>query len=72
MLFKEDEGAQLLLQQEIISKERKVFDLERRVAASAGEVIRLKEERDRLVFISSDLRAQLNKAKRQIYECERI
>ena len=61
-----------MLQKEIIAKERKVFDLERRVNQATGEVIKLREERDRLVNISNDLRAELNKAKRQISELKRM
>ena len=52
-----------MLQKEIIAKERKIFDLERRLSYSAEEVRKLKDERDRLVEISNDLRAQVKKYK---------
>ena len=58
----------MLLQREIIAKERKVFDIERRLRQSADEVRKLKDERDRLVQISNDLRAELNRARRTISE----
>ena len=58
----------MLLQKEIIAKERKVFDLERRLRQSADEVRKLKDERDRLVQISNELRAELNRARRTISE----
>ena len=47
------------MQQEIISKERKIFELERKPKHKEDEVQRLKEERN-LVEISNNLRAKLN------------
>ena len=44
-----DQEAQLLLQKEIVAKERRMFDLERKLNLSKDEVWRLKQERDRLV-----------------------
>ena len=58
----------MLLQKEIIAKERRAFDLERRLQQSANEVQRLKDERDRLVQISNELRAELNRTKRTVSE----
>ena len=56
------------LQQEIIAKQRRIYDLEGTLVRSLQEVHRLKVERDRLVEISNDLRAQLNKTKRMVSE----
>ena len=58
--------ANVLLQREIIAKERRIYDLERKLQQNMLEVGRLKEERDRIIQISSDLRAELNKAKGMI------
>lgn len=58
----------MLMQQEIIAKQRRIYDLEGTLVRSQQEVHRLKAERDRLVEISNDLRAQLNKTKRTVSE----
>jgi len=57
---------QVAVQQEIIQKERRIFELERKVKAKDDEIEKLKAERDRLVSISNDLRAELNNALRQL------
>lgn len=56
----------IVMQQEIIQKERKIFELERKLKQKEDELERLKEERDRLVNISNELRADLNNAQRQL------
>ena len=66
-----DPDAQLILQREIISKERRMFEIERTLRVRDEEVRRLKEERDRLVSISNELRAELNRSKRVISELKR-
>lgn len=63
-----DPQAQLLLQKEIIAKERRIFDLERKLRQSTDEVRKLKDERDRLVQISAELRAELNRTRRTVAE----
>lgn len=60
-----------MLQREIINKERKAFELEKNLSQKSAEVNRIKDERDRLVNISNDLRAELNKTKRTIYDFKR-
>jgi hypothetical protein len=52
-----DGNSNLLLQREIIAKERKTFDLERKLVAASEELNKLKQERDRLIQISSELKA---------------
>lgn len=44
------------------------MDFERRLRQRDEEIDRLKKERDRLVQISNELRAQLNAAERRILE----
>lgn len=56
------------MQKEIIAKQRRILDLEQALVRSQQEVNRLKEERDRLIEISNDLRAQLNKSKQTVSE----
>jgi len=56
------------MQKEIIAKQRRILDLEQALVRSQQEVNRLKEERDRLIEISNDLRAQLNKTKQTVSE----
>lgn len=56
------------MQREIIMKERKIGDLERRLRARDEEVERLKVERDRLIAISNELRGELNIAERRLQE----
>lgn len=56
------------MQREIIVKERKIGDLERRLRARDEEVERLKVERDRLITISNELRGELNVAERRLLE----
>jgi len=68
----EDQEAQLILQREIINKERRAFDLERQLQNAFAEIQKLRAERDRLVGISSELRAELNKARRSVYEYKRL
>ncbi len=46
----------------MIGKERRIFELERKLKQKDDEIERLKEERDRLITISNDLRAELNNA----------
>ena len=54
------------MQKEIISKERRIFELEKKFSLSKDEVGRLKLERDRLVEISNNLRAELIKTKSKL------
>lgn len=56
------------MQQEIIAKQRRLFDMDGKLVAAQREILKLKDERDRLVHISNELRAELNKAKRTISE----
>lgn len=58
----------LAMQQELIAKERRIGDLERKLRQREEEIGRVKAERDRLVVISNDLRAELNQAQRRILE----
>jgi len=58
----------LSMQREIIAKERKIAELERRLRARDDEVERLKVERDRLIAISNELRGELNVAERRLIE----
>ena len=58
--------AQLILQKEIIAKERKIFELEKKLNMSKDEINKLKLERDRLVEISNELRAELMKTKSKL------
>lgn len=51
------------MQQEIIAKQRRIHDLEGALIKSQQDLTKLRVERDKLVEISNDLRAQLNKAK---------
>ena len=62
----------ILIQQEIIQKERKIFDLERRLRHKDEEIDKLKAERDRLLQISNDLRAELNNTQRMLQEREQM
>ena len=41
--------ANILLQREIIAKERRIYELERKLSLSFQEVGRLKEERERII-----------------------
>jgi len=50
----------------MIFKERRIFELERKLKAKEEEVEKLKEERDRLISISNELRAELNTAQKQL------
>lgn len=52
------------MKQEIVSKQRRISELERRLRVREQESDRLKSERDRLVAISNDLRAELNMVKK--------
>jgi len=61
-----------MLQREIINKERRAFDLERGLVQKQAENQRMKEERDKVLEISSNLRAELNRAKRSVLEYKRI
>lgn len=58
----------LSMQREIIAKERKIAELERRLRARDDEVERLKVERDRLIAISNELRGELNVVERRLIE----
>jgi len=51
---------QLKLQEELIRKERKIYELERKLRHKEDEIGKLKQERDRLVQISNDLRGELS------------
>jgi hypothetical protein len=53
---------------EIIHKERRINDLERKLRLREDECERLKQERDRLVAISNELRGELNIAQRRLLE----
>lgn len=57
-----------LMQAEVIAKERRIGDLEKKLRQREEEIERLKGERDRLVLISNDLRAELNQSQRRILE----
>jgi predicted RNase H-like nuclease (RuvC/YqgF family) len=59
-----DPHSNLLLQREIIAKERKSFDLERQLRSREDDLRKLRAERERLIDISSELKAELNKVKR--------
>ncbi len=48
------------------SKDRQIRDLESRISSKDNEIARLKEERDRLIQISNDLRADLNRSQRLV------
>lgn len=61
-----------ILQKDIISKERRIFDLERQLLYMNSELNKLKTERDRLVQISAELKAELNKVKRSASEYQRL
>lgn len=52
------------MKSEIVSKQRRISELERRLRVREQECDRLKSERDRLVAISNDLRAELNMLKK--------
>jgi len=56
------------MQQEIMKKERRIAELERKLKSRDDELERLKQERDRLVQISNDLRGELNIAQRRVLE----
>jgi len=56
------------MQQEIILKERRIGDLEAKLRSRDESIQRLKTERDRLVTISNDLRAELNTTQRRLIE----
>ena len=56
------------MQQEIIFKERKIGDLERKLRQRDEEIHGLKAERDRLVQISGELSGKLSMAERRLYE----
>ena len=43
-------------------KERKIGELEKKLRSREDDVDRLKSERDRLIMISNELRAELNLA----------
>ena len=58
----------LAMQREIMTKERKIGDLEKKLRGRDEDIERLKAERDRLIAISNDLRAQLNQAHKRITE----
>jgi len=45
------------MQREIMTKERKIGDLEKKLRGRDEDIERLKAERDRLIAISNDLRA---------------
>jgi hypothetical protein len=53
---------------EIIHKERRINDLERKLRLREDECERVKQERDRLVAISNELRGELNIAQRRLLE----
>ena len=59
-----------MMQSEIIMKERKIGELEKKLRSREDDVDRLKSERDRLIMISNELRAELNLAQRRIVEQE--
>ena len=44
----------------MIAKERKIFELERKLRSKEDEIEKLKSERDRLANISNELRAELS------------
>jgi hypothetical protein len=54
------------MSKEMINKERRISDLEKRFRVKSEECERLKVERDRLVNISNDLKAELNGAQRRL------
>jgi predicted RNase H-like nuclease (RuvC/YqgF family) len=56
------------MQQEIIFKERKIGDLERKLRERDEEIHGLKAERDRLVQISGELSGKLSIAERRLFE----
>eukprot|EP00347_Sterkiella_histriomuscorum_P021617 403333356 len=63
-------SANILIQQEIIQKERRIFELERKLKHKDDELDKLKAERERLLQISSELRAELNTAQKLLQERE--
>lgn len=56
------------MQAEIIHKERRINELERKLRQREDECERIKQERDRLVAISNELRGELNIAQRRLLE----
>jgi chromosome segregation ATPase len=56
------------MQAEIIHKERRINELERKLRQREDECERVKQERDRLVAISNELRGELNIAQRRLLE----
>ena len=58
----------LAMQQEIIIKERRIGDLERKLRQRDEEIAGLKTERDRLVQISGELAGKLSIAERRLFE----
>lgn len=63
-----DSLTNLTLQKQIIQKEKVIFELERKLTASRDQILKLKEERERLVQISSQIKAELNKKQALIQE----
>lgn len=56
------------MHQELLQKERKISELEKKLRLRDEELTRLKDERDRLVQISNELRAELNNSQRRLFE----
>jgi chromosome segregation ATPase len=56
------------MQAEIIHKERRINELERKLRQREDDCERVKQERDRLVAISNELRGELNIAQRRLLE----
>ena len=47
-------------------KDAKIWELNQKLSRKEEQIIRLKEERDRLIQISNDLRADLNRSQRLV------
>ena len=58
------------MQQEIITKERKIFELERKLKSKEDEIERLKQERDRLQQELDKTILELKRTKIELALCE--
>ena len=62
----QSERSHIVLQQAIIQKTQKVNELTNELDKLQDQMLRLKAERDRLIQISNDLRADLNRSQRLV------
>jgi uncharacterized protein YoxC len=54
------------MQQQIIAKSSKVEELTREIEGLKDQLLKVKAERERLIQISNDLRADLNRSQRLV------